>query len=457
MLIERQKIIVVDDKYEEIEPFLSALWQKGIPCIYLNGQKESLPSEPFCGVRLIFLDIVLGTEGTSDKNKAAPVANVVKHIIGNNPSPYFIVFWTKHAELIDEVLRYLHSENISPVGYLCRHKLPKTDIKETSAEIMKEIESKFTELGAFDYLLTWENIVEKTAHNFSTNLFSSIPAKGIQGDWPKQVTSLMGSLALAYTEKRTLDDSENDIRNAFLKMTDGFRDNLQQTIKLEHIDYHTKLSDETIDSEQLAKINASLFFDFNPEKKPSFGNVFIDQNPDCHLAESLKKDIFPNSEKPDNVSIAGLIITPSCDIVHRKHLHNDKECFRVLYGLLIPIKNNSEYENYFKPAWVETKKTALIEELKNKDSDQKFINIVNKHFQGYTPQQSLFFTTPFWYSDKNIPCLLVFHFGSLTSVWWKNDEIPEFIFAIKEYLAFDIQSKMANHANRLGNSMLDTR
>src|SRR5215475_10317708 len=104
MLIERQKIIVVDDKYEEIEPFLLALWQKGIPCIYLNGQKESLPSKPFCGVGLIFLDIVLGTEGTSDKNKASPVANVVKYIVGDSPSPYFIVFWTKHPELIDEVI-----------------------------------------------------------------------------------------------------------------------------------------------------------------------------------------------------------------------------------------------------------------------------------------------------------------------------------------------------------------
>jgi len=424
MLIERQKIIVVDDKYEEIEPFLSVLWQKGIPCVYLNGQKESLPSRPFCGVRLLFLDIVLGTEGTSDKNKAAPVANVVKHIVGDNPNPYFIVFWTKHPKLIDEVIRYLHSEKISPVGYLYHVKPSGANAKEETSEIMKEIESKFAELGAFDYLLTWENIVEKTAHNFSTNLFSSVPAKGMQDDWSKQVTSLMGSLALAYIEKYSLDDSENDIRNAFLKMTDSFRDSLQQTIKTEHLDYHTKLSNESIDLEKLAKINSSLFFDFNPEKIPSFGNIFIDQNPDHHLFESLKKDIFPTSEIPVNVSIAGLIITPSCDMVHRKYLHNDKECFRVLYGLLIPIKDDAEYKKYF---------------------------------QRHTSKQAHFLTTPFWYTNRNISCLLVFHFGSLTSVWWNKDEIPDFIFAIKEHLAFDIQSKIANHANRLGNSMLDIR
>jgi len=457
MLIERQKVIVVDDKYEEIEPFLSALWKKGIPCIYLDGQHENLPQKPFCGVRLIFLDIVLGTEGTSGKNKASPVANIVKHIVGNNPSPYFIVFWTKHPELVDEVLRYLRLENISPVGNLCRAKPTGTNIEKETSEIMKEIDSKLAELGAFNYLLNWENIVEKAAHNFTADLFSIIPAEGIQEDWSKQVTSLMGSLALAYTEQYSLSNSEEDIRNAFLKMTDGFKDSLQQTIKSEPLEFHKNLKDDLIDLEKIAKINASLFFDFKPEKTPSFGNVFIDQNPDRHLVESLEKSIFPNPKKPDNVSIAGMIITPSCDIINKKYLHNDKGCFRVLYGMLIPILDDSEYKDYFKPVWIENKKAALIEELTNKNSDQKLIDIVQKHFQGFTPQQSLFFTEPFWHSDKNIPCLLVFHFGSLTSIWWSKDEIPDFIFSVKENLAFDIQSKMANHANRLGNSMLDTR
>jgi hypothetical protein len=62
---------------------------------------------------------------------------------------------------------------------------------------------------------------------------------------------------------------------------------------------------------------------------------------------------------------------------------------------------------------------------------------------------------PFWYKEKFFQ--LVFHIGRLTSVWWNKEEIPEFAFAIKEHLAFDIQSKMANHANRLGNSMLHVK
>jgi len=424
MLSERQKIIVVDDKYDEIKPFLSALWKKGISCIYFDGQPENLPSSPFSGVRIIFLDIVLGTEGTtSDRGKAALAANIVKHIVGDNPSPYFIVFWTKHQELIDDVLRYLDLDNISPVGNLKLFKKPQlSDNIETITEIFNEMNSKFNELGIFDYMLTWENIVEKAAHNFSTTLFSSLSQKGTQTDWSNQVATLMGTLALSYTGKDSLNNNSDDVCNAFLMMSDSFKDNLQQTIKKVNIDFNTTLINGPMNLEQIAKINSSLFIDFNPGKQPFLGNIFIVKNPNQHLCDALTKNIFENNEKPDDVNITGMIITPACDLANRKYLHNGKDCFRVLYGLLIPINDST------KP-----KKNLKL---------------------GNSQQQAIFDLAPFWYTDKNKPYLLVFHFGSLSSVWWNEDEIPEFIITIKEHLAFDIQSKMANHANRLGNSML---
>jgi hypothetical protein len=422
MWSERQKIIVVDDKYDEIKPFLTALSKEGISYIYLDSQPENLPLVPFTGVRIIFLDIVLGTEGTaSDRNKAAPAANIVKHIVGDKPSPYFIVFWTEHSELIKEVLRYLDADNISPVGHLMLYKKPQTsNYIRTTTEIINEIKSKFIEFGAFEYLLTWENIVEKTASIFSTNLFSNIPAKGIQTEWSNQVTSLMGSLAAVYTEHSPLNNNAEDVRNAFLMMTDSFKDSLQQTVKMEKLSFNATLSDGPMNIEQISKINASLFFDFSPGKKPFLGKVFVYKDYEKHLYDSLVMNIFKNKEIPDDIDIVGMIITPACDLSNKKYLHNDKDCFRVLYGLLIPIQDY----------------TKQIGNLK----------------VGNIQQQALCNLAPFWY--KNKPYLLIFHFGSLSSVWWNTGEIPDFAFIIKEHLAFDIQSKMANHANRLGNSML---
>jgi len=456
MLSERQKIVVVDDMYDEIKPFLFALSKEGISYIYLDGQPENLPESPFSGVRIIFLDIVLGTEGTpSDRSKAAPAANIVKHIVGDKPSPYFIVFWTEHLELIKEVLRYLDIDNISPVGHLRLFKKPQSsNYIRTTNEIINEIKSKFAEFGAFEYLLTWENIVEKAAYNFSTNLFSSIPAKGIQAEWSNQVTSLLGSLATTYTEHSPLNNNVEDVRNAFLMMTDSFKDSLQQTVKKESLSFNATLSDGPINIEQISKINSSLFIDNNPIKEPYFGNVFINNQSDPHMQEALLKNIFLNSEKPENINIIGMIITPTCDIFNKKYLHNSKKCFRVLYGVSFFIPDSEMLSKYLIPEWIEKKKAKLIEELKTKKSGKEYINIVNKHFQNNSLPQALFSAGPFWDNNKNSIFSIIFHFGSLSSIWFEESNVPDFIFKIKEPLAFDIQSKMANHANRLGNSML---
>ncbi|MFZ2914048.1 MAG: hypothetical protein WAZ99_07595, partial [Rectinemataceae bacterium] len=67
---------------------------------------------------------------------------------------------------------------------------------------------------------------------------------------------------------------------------------------------------------------------------------------------------------------------------------------------------------------------------------------------------SLFCTEPFWFEEKGKNYMIIFHYGSLSSKWFDGEHAPEIKFAINEHLVFDIQSKMANHANRLGNFML---
>ncbi|GHV92413.1 hypothetical protein AGMMS50268_29160 [Spirochaetia bacterium] len=413
MFSESQQVVVIDDDYDEIKQLLAALWQKGIPYIYLDGQQDNLPQKPFSGVRLLFLDIVIGLEGSSDKNTASSLANVVSKIIGPNPGPYFIVFWTKHNTIIDEVLRYLKSGNMAPVGYSNLDKPTNHDNGTTISELMERLEERFLHLDAFDYLLNWESLIGKAVHNFSASLFSINSPVEDNATWSKRIKSLLGTLALSNTEKSDLENTVEDIKNAFLNLTDSFKDSLQQIIKTEKLNYNNPLSKEQLSPNQKAKINSSLFIDFNPANIPALGNVFFSKHAsDVHLRESLINYISPKIDKPDEVILIGMIITPSCDLVNKKYLHNEKDCFRILYGLLIPV-NECKYK-------------------RKGDAD--------------------FVMRSFWYKEKIYQ--LIFHFGSLTSLWWKKDEIPEFKFAIKEHLAFDIQSKMANHANRLGNSML---
>ncbi|MDR1895310.1 MAG: hypothetical protein LBR10_00785 [Prevotellaceae bacterium] len=415
MFSERQRVVIIDDNYEEVRPLLFALWQKGISYIYLDGQIENLPEIPYSGVRLIFLDIVIGMENPSDKNKAAPIANVVSKIVGTNPGPYFIVFWTKHDGIIKEVIRYLQSVNISPVGYINLDKPTSSDDDITIDELIQRLEMKLSQLESFNYVLELEGFIEKAVTKFSSNFFSIVPPEGDNTEWSKRVRSVLGKLALAYTEKPELENNENDVRHAFLLLADSLNDSVQQIIKTETFDYKVALSKVALKPEQIAKINTSLFIDFNPDTNLVFGNIFFaDHLIDIRLKEAILNDIKPRPDASNDINLVGMIITPACDLANKKYLHNDANCFRILYGLLIPV-TKSIYEH-------------------RKEAD--------------------FTTQPFWYPQKEKIYQLIFHFGSLTSIWWKNDEMPPFEFTIKEHLAFDIQSKMANHANRLGNSMI---
>jgi hypothetical protein len=454
MFSERQRVVVVDDNYDEVKNLLSALWKKGIPYIYLNGQMEDIPAAPFSGVRLIFIDIILNMESPSDKNNAAPIANIIRKIVGGNPGPYSVVFWTKNDKLIGDVLRYLKSADISPVGYIDLEKPTKLDDMPTIIDLMLKLEEKLSLLESFNYILEWESLVEETMHKFSANLFSVVPSDGNINGWSNRIQAILGTLALSYAESSGLENNENDIRNAFLLLTDSFKDSLQQILKTKPLDYTTKLSQESLSLEQIAKLNTSLFVDFQPDKKVSLGNVFIINQPDEHLKESLYKNIYPDNKIQDGTLICGMIVTPLCDIAHSKYLHNQKNCYRILYGLMIPVMDYEQVENSLKPGWIEKKKQDLIDELREKGCLQKYVDTVNKYFQKSIMKDSVFRVEPLWHDQQNQTFILLFHFGSLSSVWWDDNDVPRFEFAIKEHLAFDIQSKLANHINRLGNSML---
>jgi hypothetical protein len=181
--------------------------------------------------------------------------------------------------------------------------------------------------------------------------------------------------------------------------------------------------------ELLAKLNTSLFFDFYPPQDISFGNVFIVSNPTKYFINSLVKNIFNRGNIKGNIpprgtKIIGVIITPSCDLACNKFLfYRNKKYLRILYGMAIQVDSSS-------------------------------IKEIDKITKSCSSSAAGFAIKPFWNKHNGKIYIIIFNYNSLNSVWWDRNNIPKFRFAIKEHLVFDIQSKMANHANRLGNSML---
>ena len=95
------QVCVVDDEPREYLYLLSALNSLGIGCVHVRGDRvEELPHEPFRGLRLVFLDMHLGTHGGMDARAVtAHTANVFSRIVSPESAPILVVVWTKYAEL----------------------------------------------------------------------------------------------------------------------------------------------------------------------------------------------------------------------------------------------------------------------------------------------------------------------------------------------------------------------
>ena|SRR3990172_11902771 len=131
-LPENGRVIVVDDKIiEEGLPLIKALSKNGVPVTFFTGISDELPDQPLPDVRIIFLDIVLGTEGQSDKTKISTAVGVINRLIGNDNTyaPYLIIAWTKHEELIEGIKQSLR--NNPPVFIL---DLEKNECKDGNGE-----------------------------------------------------------------------------------------------------------------------------------------------------------------------------------------------------------------------------------------------------------------------------------------------------------------------------------
>jgi hypothetical protein len=88
-------VCVVDDEREDYQPILAALNGLYVSSIHILGTLESLPSQPFNRLRLVFLDLHL--TGAIGKNATSYTANVFRKVVSVDTAPVIVVIWSKYA------------------------------------------------------------------------------------------------------------------------------------------------------------------------------------------------------------------------------------------------------------------------------------------------------------------------------------------------------------------------
>lgn len=446
---QNPKVVIVDDDYGDVALLLQTFSKKGIPYIYLNGTEDSEPTKPFSGIRLLILDIDIEgrtNSATDEKSKASALSVYIKKIIDNKDYPYFILFWTKHDEIISKIIENLTLENMAPIGYGNLNKPTREQMENLS---ISEIEDKIknaTSSESFEYLMEWENSVQEKSADF-VNSISNI-AKNNDLDWEDSIKQLFTKLCCSYTGNEKIDVTDtSNMDYATMILNRSFSDSLQYHLKsqITNLPLSVNLSLHTI-----ADLNTRLFFEDIVDNKIETGKIFIEEFQDNIKNILLKTVLVGKIPEGIKASLVGAIMTPSCDLAHNKFLKNqDMEIHRVVYGLLIE-NIDEKYEELFSYHHMVSKDKAKINECT--DIPEKLKEMLNKRIIERKPE-NLFSIQPFLTSKKQVSIIL-FNFSTIMSKEINLKDI-NFIFKMKENLTFDLQSKLANHINRLGNSMLE--
>lgn len=406
LLSNSGRIVILDDQYDEAKPLIEVLGKNSTPYLYFTGSLEHLPETPIGGIRFVFLDIELyGMGGQNNKTKASTITAILKRLLGPNNGPYVIIFWSKHKEVIGQILENCKKLNISPTLYLDLNKSEciKKNKTYNLTKITDKISKKLATTRAFQLYVEWENIVNSTCkehvHQFS-NLVDNA------ADWSQKTAHLFHALYKTYVDKNELPNDSDKFKCAAHLLNRSYFDLLENSTSSSlTLPDNFKMVGGPVSEVTHAKLNTNLFLSSLNLIENQPGSIKLIKNDT--LLNDLTNFMFVAGKLPTVSNLCVSIITPECDIAQNKLFKH-----RIVYGVM--------YEN----------------------DDSKL------HDRG---KNSLFEILNFHYKNKVYKIVFL-----LQSISTAQDDIisKPSIFCLKRDLLFDLQSKAANHVNRLGNYML---
>jgi hypothetical protein len=143
--LETTRVCIIDDEPKEYLPLIHALSRLRMGCIHIAGDKvEDLPpiDEPLKGLRLVFLDMQLGSEGGDYAAITAHTAQVFSRVVSPNAGPLLVIVWTKHDYMVEMFQKRLYDHYPNYLGKLLFTKLEKPADEADPNKLRVEIQKK---------------------------------------------------------------------------------------------------------------------------------------------------------------------------------------------------------------------------------------------------------------------------------------------------------------------------
>jgi hypothetical protein len=183
--LETSRVVIIDDLPDEALPVIEALGRLGMGCIYLKGERlEELPAAPLRGVRLVVLDLRLGTTGGA-KQTTAMTANVFRRTISPDEGPLIVLLWTKHDEDIPAFQKALFAlePKFQSTILIADLEKPATITPATLRKIRRRISKLADDWKPIDFLWGWEQLAHEAATSTTAIIANQVSSNaGIQQD-----------------------------------------------------------------------------------------------------------------------------------------------------------------------------------------------------------------------------------------------------------------------------------
>ena len=196
-VLKTARAVVIDDDHAEASALVLALARLGIGTWHFNGDEDALPLRPLDGVRLVFLDLRLGSTGPSMELKQVlpHTLAVLERIVGESKGAIGIVYWTKNTEDIEEFERQLENRLPKFKPLFIQQIEDKLDFVERAATtegltaLAEHLQNLQPPSGA-QLLLEWEQAVHDAA-SATTNLLAAVS----NGGGNEALQKVLGALA----------------------------------------------------------------------------------------------------------------------------------------------------------------------------------------------------------------------------------------------------------------------
>lgn len=457
------RVVIVDDKIEEVLPLFSILSKKGIPFIYITGDRQDeLPlDDSDFDSRFIFLDINLSAV-TSEKNIVSTLFPILNSLLKKEQQPYVLIIWSKKDKEYIEKVYELFENDLKYKKPLSILNLEKSNYFQLNTEngkyeliddafdqIEKKIYDELKTIDALELLVDYENISNLSLSEVINDIFiltkdeadKNITLKNIyykltRAFWGKQLEGMDDKLIAESTmivlNSLLADTNETNI-------VDGYKPGIINKIekpKEFSLEAISQINKKLLIGKASAKIQilpGNLYAIVDNESKKQLINDAIDRSQfmeDFAKSKSLNiKDILEDgwlkkeysrefNKYGFSVGIPNIVneslyveleVSPVCDYTQKKLVFN-----RILPGVIIQDENT-------------------------------------KYLKKATDYLYLF---PLFEHDNKLVRLL-FDFRYLKSVDLKYLDGKTLIFKIRHLPLVDIQAQLSRHVNRPGVIYLD--